>query len=435
MTDRVFVRMARGSGMSLVAAILAVGCGENPSAPLLTGDALVAKAPAPSAPGLIVTPATTTILVGQSLTLTVTNANGSAINKKAVWTSSDTSIAIVVSTGTATGQVTGRRAGTVTITAVSSNKSGTTTTKVVPVPVRSVTLSPDSSVVELYDEVQYTAVPRDSAGNALFRVITWSVENFGVATINNNGLASSNGRGTTRVIATVEGVADTAWLTVQQTPARIQVFEKSIIFDALGESKQLIATVYDKKNYLIADAVVSWSTSDDTIATVDANGVVTPRATGQSAWTFIAASLGELADSATVTVYRNPTSVVASPDSMLITELTPMGQTSGQFTAVMYDRNGFPINGGWLLWESLDSQVASVGTFDGSIVALQNGQARIVAISFSGVQDTVLVTVAVPPREGSDAPDMLSAASGPTWDSLLAMLPERRVRHFLRSSI
>lgn len=305
----------------------------------------------------------------------------------------------------------------------------------VPVPVRSVTLSPDSSVVELYDQVQYTAVPRDSAGNPLFRVISWSVENFGVATINNNGLASSNGRGTTRVIATVEGVADTAWLTVQQTPARIQVFEKSIIFDALGETKQLIATVYDKKDYLIADAVVSWSTGDDTIATVDANGVVTPRATGQSGWTFIVASLGDLADSATVTVYRTPTSVVASPDSMLITELTPMGQTSGQFTAVMYDRNGFPITNGWLMWESLESQIVSVGTFDGSIVAHQNGQARIVAISFSGVQDTVLVTVAVPPEEASDAPYMLSDASGPTWNSLLAMLPDRRVRYFQRSSM
>ena len=423
---------SRAALVSLVA--LLVACGETPSAPKVVPDEAL-LAPGQSAPGLVVTPANPTILIGQSLTLTVTNANGSAINKKAVWTSSDTSIAIAVSTGMSTGSVTGRRSGTVTITAASGNKSGSTSITVVPVPVRSVTLSPDSSVVELYDQVQYTAVPRDSAGNPLFRVISWSVENFGVATINNNGLASSNGRGTTRVIATVEGVADTAWLTVQQTPARIQVFEKSIIFDALGETKQLIATVYDKKDYLIADAVVSWSTGDDTIATVDANGVVTPRATGQSGWTFIVASLGDLADSATVTVYRTPTSVVASPDSMLITELTPMGQTSGQFTAVMYDRNGFPITNGWLMWESLESQIVSVGTFDGSIVAHQNGQARIVAISFSGVQDTVLVTVAVPPEEASDAPYMLSDASGPTWNSLLAMLPDRRVRYFQRSSM
>jgi uncharacterized protein YjdB len=421
--------MSRAALVSLAAMIAA--CGETPTAPKVVPDEAL-LAPAQSAPGLVVTPANPTILIGQSLTLSVKNANGSAINKTATWKSSDTSIAIVVSTGTSTAQVTGRRAGTVTITAVSSNKSGTTTTTVVPVPVRSVTLSPDSSVVELYDVLQYTATPRDSAGNPLLRVINWSVENFGVATINNNGLATSNGRGTTRVIATVEGVADTAWLTVQQTPARIQVFEKSIIFDALGETKQLIATVYDKKDYLITDAVVSWSTSDDTIATVDANGVVTPRATGQSAWTFIAASLGELADSATVTVYRTPTSVVASPDSMLITELTSMGQTSGQFTAVMYDRNGYPINGGWLMWESLESQIVSVGTFDGAIVAHQNGQARIVAISFSGVQDTVLVTVAVPPPEEGF---MISDASrGATWDSVVAVLPERRVRPLARRS-
>ena len=403
-------------------------CGEMPSAPKGVPDEAL-LAPGQSAPGLTVTPASNTIFIGQSAPLTVTNANGSAINKRAVWTSSDTSIATVVSTGVATAVVTGRRSGTVTISATSGNKSGSSSLTVVPVPVRSVTLDPDSARVELGETVQYFATPRDSAGNALSgRVVNWSVADFGIATIDNNGLVTTGGRGSTQVIATVEGVADTTWLTVLQTPTRIEVFEKSIIFDALGETKQLLASVYDTKNHLITDAVVSWSTSDDTIATVDANGVVTPRASGQSAWTFVAASLGELADSATVTVYRTPASVVASPDSMLITELTPMGQSSGQFTAVMYDRNGYPINGGWLMWESLESQIVSVGTFDGTIVAHQNGQARIVAISFSGVQDTVRVTVAVPPPEEG----FTMSSGGATWDSVFAVLPERRVRSFAR---
>src|SRR5688572_602120 len=220
-------------------ALLVASCGEIPSAPRAIPDEAL-LAPAQSAPGLVVTPASPTILIGQSRMLTVTNANGSAVNKKATWTSSDTSIAVVISTGTSTGSVTGRRSGTVTITATSSNKSGNTSVTVVPVPVRSVTLSPDSARVELGDVVQYSAVPRDSAGNPLAnRVISWSVTNFGVATINNNGLATTNGRGSTQVIATVEGVADTTWLTAQQTPTRIELVEESIIFDALGETRQL----------------------------------------------------------------------------------------------------------------------------------------------------------------------------------------------------
>jgi len=406
--------MARASGMSLVAAILAVGCGENPSAPLLTGDALVAKAPAPSAPGLIVTPAATTILVGQSLTLTVTNANGSAINKQATWTSSDTSVAVVVATGISTARVTGRRTGTVTVTAVSSNKNGTNTTTVVPVPVRSVTLAPDSARVELGDSQQYTATPRDSAGNPLTgRVVTWSTTTASIATINSSGLATTHARGSTRVIATVEGQADTTWLIVEQTPSRIELAEHSIILDALGETRQLVANVYDSKNNLIGDAVVNWSSSDAQIATVNSNGVVTPVTHAQSAWTFVSASLGTLADTATVTVYRWPTSVIASPDTMFLTELTQPGAIGGQFTAVMNDRNGYSIEGGWLLWEVLDPGPVTV-TMAGEVAASGNGQARVVAISFSGVTDTVLVIVNAPPPE-----PMLSGSSdsGDAWEA------------------
>jgi uncharacterized protein YjdB len=382
--------------------MLAVGCGEMPTtaSPKAGNEALLAPAQSPQ--GLVVTPLNSTILIGQSLTLTVRNSNGSSINKTATWTSSDPSIATVVSTGTATARVTGHRAGSVTITATSQSKSGTTGVTVVPVPVRSVTLTPDSARVELGDQLQYTATPRDSAGNPLTgRVVTWSVTDFGIATIDNNGLATTSGRGSTRVIATSEGKADTTWLIVQQTPTRIEVFEESIIFDALGETKQLVASVYDTRNRLITDAVVNWSSSDATIATVNANGVVTPVTHAQSQWTFVSASLGGLADTATVTVYRWPTEVIASPDTMFLTELTPPGATSGQFTAVMNDRNGFSIDsGGWLLWEVLDPGPVTVG-IDGSVVAVANGTARVVAISFSGVTDTVHVVVDAPSGEES----------------------------------
>src|SRR5688500_12852516 len=108
--------MSRAALVSLVAMLVASV--ETPTAPqVVPDDALLA--PGQSAPGLVVPPANPRSLIGQRLTRTVTSANGSAINKKAVWTSSDTSIAIVGSTGTSTARVTGRRAGTVTITAVS----------------------------------------------------------------------------------------------------------------------------------------------------------------------------------------------------------------------------------------------------------------------------------------------------------------------------
>jgi hypothetical protein len=267
--------------------------------------------------------------------------------------------------------------------------------------VRSVTLTPDSARVQAGTAVQYSATASDSAGNPLTdRTVTWSVTDASIASISSSGLATTLGRGATRVIASVEGKADTTWLIVEQTPARIEVIEKSIIFDALGETRQLVANVYDSSNNLITDAVVAWGTEDAQIATVDANGVVTPQSTAQSAWTFVHASLGTLADTATVTVYRWPTEVIASPDTMFISELAAEGQTSGKFTAVMNDRNGFAINGGWLLWESLDPGIVTV-SMEGDVVALANGTARVVAHSFSGVTDTVHVVVNATPGAGA----------------------------------
>lgn len=380
------------------ASVLSIGvisCGEAPSAPLLPGEPLLAKAPAP---GLIITPSTSTIHIGTSRVVTVTNANGSSINKQAVWTSSDTSVAIVAPTGQATAAVIARKVGTATITATVTNKTGTHIATIVPIPVRSVTLSPDSARIQVGDQLQYTAVPRDSAGNPLTgRTVSWSVTSPSVAAISSGGLATGLSVGSTRVIALVEGRADTTWLTVLQTPSRIELVERSLIFDALGETKQLVANVYDTNNNLMPNAVVTWESDSVEIATVNGSGVVTPVTTAQSGWTFVAASIGALADTATVTVYRHATSVVASPDTMFISELTEPGASAGQFTAMNFDRNGFPITeGGWVLFESLESQIASVDMLSGLVVAHQNGTARIVAMSFTGVHDTVVVVVNAP---------------------------------------
>ena len=47
---------------------------------------------------------------------------------------------------------------------------------------------------------------------------------------------------------------------------------------------------------------------------------------------------------------------------------------------------------------------------DGSVAALSNGQARIVAISFSGVTDTVLVVVDAPAADGGVVPRLIDAS-------------------------
>lgn len=156
------------------------------------------------AAGLTINPANDTVLTGQTVTLSVSGVAG---GKRAAWSSSDTSVALVVSTGATTAAVTGRAPGVATITAAVAGKSGTASVRVVPVPVRSVRVVPDSVTVQMGDSVQFAATPRDSAGGPLTgRTIVWSTLDTTVATVSPTGLVRARAHGTARIRATVEGV-------------------------------------------------------------------------------------------------------------------------------------------------------------------------------------------------------------------------------------
>src|SRR6185503_275017 len=88
-----------------------------------------------------VSPASATVLVGQTVQLTATakDANGSPLPGRAVtWASSAPGVASV----SASGLVMGVAAGTATLTATSEGKSGTATVTVPVVPVASVSVGP-----------------------------------------------------------------------------------------------------------------------------------------------------------------------------------------------------------------------------------------------------------------------------------------------------
>ena len=212
---------ARFTRASLLARVLlpallplaAITCRDLPTQPLTAPDDPAAAA---ASSGLTVTPALDTLLIGERAALTTTNANGSPITKTATWTSSDTSVAVVTSTGLATAQVTARRAGAATITAAAQSKSGTARIVVLPVPVRSVSVTPDSASVQRGDSVQYAAVPRDSAGNALAgRAIVWSTADTTIARASATGKVTTLARGATQVRALVDGVSGTATVRVR----------------------------------------------------------------------------------------------------------------------------------------------------------------------------------------------------------------------------
>src|SRR5260370_18770827 len=112
-----------------------------------------------------VTPPAATIAVGVIVQLTATtrDANAKALTGRTVsWTSSNTAVATVSSTGL----VTGVAPGSSTITATSEGQSGTAALTVL-LPVASATVTPPTTTVLVRQTAQLTATTTDANGNVL----------------------------------------------------------------------------------------------------------------------------------------------------------------------------------------------------------------------------------------------------------------------------
>jgi hypothetical protein len=75
-----------------------------------------------------------------------------------------------------------------------------------PPSVARVDVSPPSGTVDVGSTLQFTATPRDGAGNALVgRSVSWSSGDGSVVSVGSSGLVTGVGPGATTVTATCEG--------------------------------------------------------------------------------------------------------------------------------------------------------------------------------------------------------------------------------------
>ncbi len=233
---------------------------------------------------------------------------------------------------------------------------------------------------------QFVATVYDNDGDPIGgRTFTWSSSATSVAEIDENGLATSVGNGTTLIIASVAGVADTATLTAYAIES-IVVQPAETTLTGIGSTAQLTATAFDADGNAVPGVVFDWSTVDAAVASVDSSGLVT--ATGGGAAQIVAAA-GGVADTARVTVTQGIERIEVTPDAALLQD----AGTTVQLTAMAYDANSHAIAGASFAWSSSDAAVASVDA-SGLVTAISRGIAGIVATG-EGRADTAVVGVAV----------------------------------------
>ena len=158
---------------------------------------------------------TLSLETGKTGTLKATVAPDNATNKSVSWSSDNTDVATVDSSG----KVTAVKAGTAKITVKTTDGSKTAvctvTVKDPVVPVTSVTLDKTELSVEEGASGQLTAavVP----GNATDKTVTWKSGNDATATVDQNGKVTGVKAGTCNIVATTKDGAKTAQCAVTVT--------------------------------------------------------------------------------------------------------------------------------------------------------------------------------------------------------------------------
>jgi len=179
-------------------------------------------------------------------------------------------------------------------------------------PVSSVVVTPQSVELEMASTHDFEATTYDSGGAVLAgRSVNWTSSDPGVATVDSTGRATALTPGVSRIVATSEGVSDSASLTVVPVPAAAVIAEPADTLLEVGQSAQLTAEVRDGEGNPLAGRHVSWSSSAPTLATVSSDGLV--EATGPGVAWIEAASEG-FADTVVVTVVHAPVTLVGAGD-------------------------------------------------------------------------------------------------------------------------
>ena len=224
------------------------------------------------------------LVEGGTASLYATVIPSTATNKSVTWTSSDPSIASIVSAGDMC-IVTAHSAGSATITVTTDNLGKAATCEVTVEPktiaVTSVILNRISLTLTEGDAETLTATVYPT--NATNKTVTWSSSNTSVAAVSASGVITAKSVGNATITVITSDGAKKSTCSVTVTAKVISVTSVSLDKTSLtlteGDTETLTATVYPTN---ATNKSVTWSSSNTPVATVSASGVITAKAAGST---------------------------------------------------------------------------------------------------------------------------------------------------------
>lgn len=345
---------------------------------------------------------------GKSMTLTATVLPTDTSNKNVTWSSSNTNILTVNELG----QVTAHTVGEATVTAKTVDGGYTAKCSItVYEPVTGISLAPDFATVFVGENISITASV--SPSDATNRLISYASSDSLVASVSSDGFVTGVKAGTCIITATSVdgGYKAICSITVLQKAMGIELDRSQLSIHA-GNTQKLIANVYPSDCY---DKTVTWSSSLESVATVDENGVVTAVAPGTAVITAVSTD-GLFTASCAVTVTRPVESVSISE-----TAHTLYKSESFTLTATVLPQDATDKS---VLWSTSDEKIAVVDE-NGVVTAVGGGTAEIVATTVDGgFKAACSVEVKVLAESIATDKDSYEIVRGESVQIIASVLPE-----------
>ncbi|GHT50762.1 hypothetical protein AGMMS49982_06690 [Bacteroidia bacterium] len=352
---------------------------------------------------------TATLLVGGTKQLTESILPSGAANTAVTWSSSDSTVATVSTSGL----VTAESGGTATITATTVDGGFTATCVVTAASALVESISLDKTTVTLSVDSTEQLTASILPANATNKAVTWSSNNPAVAMVTQSGLVMTISTGTAIITATTNdgGFTATCVVTVVIPVTSVSLDRTTATVSVGGDTEQLTASISP------ADATntdVTWSSSNPTVATVSTSGVVTAESAGAATITATTADGGFTA-MCVVTVPAIPVTGISLDKT---TATLSVGDTE-QLTASILPANATNVAVTW----SSNNPAATVST-SGVVTAESGGTATITATTDDGgFTATCVVTVVVPVTSVSLNKSAARLSEGDTMQLTASILP------------
>ena len=308
--------------------------------------------------------------VSENLTATVMPVD--ANDKTVRWSSSNTSVATVSSSGV----VTGKSVGLATITVSARDGSGVEAKCEVEVRQYITSISLDKTSISLSEGQEQTLSATILPSNAYDKSLMWTSSDESVATVDGNGRVSAKSKGSATIKAEAKdgsGKSVSCSVTVTRPVSSIQLSKTSIIMYRSNSdvAETLSATVVpsDANN-----TALTWSSSNTSVATVSSSGVVTGKSVGLATITVSARDGSGVEAKCEVEVRQYVTSITLDKTSLSV------GRNATISVASVLPDNAYDKT---ISWTSSDDAIVSVDN-SGKLAAKAKGKVTIKAIANDG---------------------------------------------------